>query len=102
MSTTTINRSKWRAPALPCPLTLVQVEALDQALVLIREEVFRAARKHGGKPFNSPHEGYGVLLEELDEVWDEVKANNMPACLEEMVQVGAMAAHFITSFSEAA
>jgi hypothetical protein len=25
------------------------------------------------KPFNSPHEGYAVILEELDELWNEVK-----------------------------
>ena len=25
------------------------------------------------KPFNSTHEGYAVILEEMDELWDEVK-----------------------------
>lgn len=25
------------------------------------------------KPFNSCHEAYGILLEEVDELWDEVK-----------------------------
>ena len=25
------------------------------------------------EPFNSAHEGYAILLEELDELWDEVK-----------------------------
>ena len=49
--------------------------------------------------FNSPHEGYGVLLEELDELWDEVKKRepdlkNMRA---EAVQVAAMAMKFIMS-----
>jgi len=27
------------------------------------------------KPFNSSHEGYAVILEELDELWDVVKLN---------------------------
>lgn len=46
-------------------------------------------------PFNSAHEGYAVVLEELDEVWDEVKANDVERAIEEMIQVGAMALRFI-------
>lgn len=46
-------------------------------------------------PFNSSHEGYAVLAEELDELWDEVKANNVEQAIEEAVQVGAMALRFI-------
>lgn len=49
--------------------------------------------------FNSAHEGYAVILEELDELWDEVKkrepdVKNMRA---EAVQVAAMAMKFIIS-----
>lgn len=49
--------------------------------------------------FNSRHEGYAVLLEEVDELWDEVKkrkpdVKNMRA---EAVQVAAMAMKFIMS-----
>lgn len=82
-----------------CPLSPEQLTALDKALSLIRQEVIRAAWKHGGRPFASPHEAYGVLLEEVDEFWDEIKANNMAASLDEVVQVGAMAAYFVTSFA---
>lgn len=32
----------------------------------------KARLKH--RPMQSPHEGYAILLEELDELWDEVKA----------------------------
>lgn len=93
------------APATPSPtlmrspLTPGQLQALDRALWLIREEVLRAARKHGARPFASPHEGYGVLLEELDEFWDEVKANNAAAAIDEVTQVGAMAAYYVMSFT---
>ena len=47
--------------------------------------------------FVSMHEGYAVLLEELDELWDEVKQKKGdPAKLRmEAVQVGAMAIRFI-------
>lgn len=46
-------------------------------------------------PFNSAHEGYAVILEELDEAWDEIKANNVDATRKEMVQVAAMALRFL-------
>ena len=91
------------APAAPSPtlmrspLTPGQLLALDRALCLIRDEVFRAARKHGGRPFASGHEGYGVLLEELDELWIEVKRDNTAAAIEEVTQVGAMAAFYVMS-----
>lgn len=43
----------------------------------------------------SMHEGYAVLLEELDEVWHEVKNNNSSKAVDEMIQVAAMAIRFI-------
>jgi hypothetical protein len=48
--------------------------------------------------FNSGHEGKAVIKEELDELWDEVKAKafgTTPEMLREATQVGAMAARFI-------
>jgi hypothetical protein len=38
---------------------------------MVAEELIFARKKHG--PVNSIHEGYAVILEELDEVWNEVK-----------------------------
>ena len=50
-------------------------------------------------PFNSAHEGYAVLLEEIDELWDEVKKSpkkrNPVAMREEAVQVAAIALRFL-------
>lgn len=47
---------------------------------------------------NSAHEGYGVLLEEVDELWDHVKTKQKNRDLEKMkkeaVQVAAMAIRF--------
>lgn len=60
------------------------------------EETIRASAKFGS--FSSPHEGYAVILEELDEAWDEIKANNTVRAVEEMVQVAAMAIRFIAEF----
>jgi hypothetical protein len=48
-------------------------------------------------PFNSPHEGYAVILEELDELWAHVKANtgaNLDA-RSEALQVAAMGLRYI-------
>jgi len=64
-------------------------------LDLIQQEVFDAIGKHGDVHFHSPHEGYAVLLEEVDELWDEVKADNVEKARQEAVQVAAMAVRFI-------
>lgn len=44
---------------------------LNQVLDDVRLEAAKASEAHG--PFNSDHEAYGVLLEELDELWEHVK-----------------------------
>lgn len=49
--------------------------------------------------FNSAHEGYAVLLEEVEELWDEVKKSpknrNVHLLRIEAVQVAAMALRFL-------
>ena len=65
----------------------------------VYSEFYRAADLH--KPFNSAHEGYAILLEEVDELWDEVKKNphKSPERLANMrteaIQVAAMAMQFL-------
>jgi hypothetical protein len=47
--------------------------------------------------FNSAHEGYAVIKEELDELWDAIKGNMRPETLaDEAKQVAAMALRFLT------
>ena len=55
--------------------------------------------------FHSPHEGYAVILEEVQELWDEVKKvkypvteNSFKLMEKECIQVAAMAIKFINSF----
>lgn len=49
-------------------------------------------------PFNSAHEGFAVLLEEMDELWTHVRTNqkrrDLLAMRKEAIQVAAMAMRF--------
>lgn len=58
-------------------------------------EVERATRMYGS--FNSAHEGYAVLKEEVDELWDEIKNKRPDNSLmeKEAIQVAAMAIRFV-------
>lgn len=71
-----------------------RMQRVDAALALVRAEIERAARKH--PPFNSRHEGYAVLLEEVDELWDDVKADRHHPAIIEAIQVAAMGVRFVS------
>lgn len=75
---------------------------IDSALRSIREEALRAARKH--KPMNSPHEAYAVILEEVDELWAEVKRDHgrKVEAYKEVIQIGAMAVRYLVDLEPAA
>lgn len=74
-------------------LTPERIAALDAALAKVRAEVVRAITKFA--PFNSAHEGYAVLREEVDELWDDVKRDYPQGAVEEAVQVAAMGVRFM-------
>ncbi len=55
---------------------------------------YRSARtKHSA--MRSTHEGYAVLLEEVDELWDAIKADDLEHARREAIQIGAMALAFL-------
>lgn len=60
---------------------------------LVKAEIARARKGH--PPINSLHEGYAVLLEEVDEfkeeVWKKARKRDPEKVLAELVQVAAMA-----------
>lgn len=50
---------------------LTEFQTTKGLLIEVAQELDSARIKHA--PMVSPHEGYAVILEELDELWDEVK-----------------------------
>jgi len=77
----------------------------QDALKLILAEYDDASSIYG--PFHSAHEGYAVIKEELEELWDAIKAKHKvafanEALLEEATQVGAMALRFLVDCCELA
>ncbi len=62
----------------------------------IRTEYETAMLKFG--TFASAHEGYAILLEEVDELWEAIKSKDgfeSGAVAREAVQVAAMAVRFL-------
>ena len=67
---------------------------IEEAMVDIENEFHIATKRFGD--FNSTHEGYAVILEELDELWEKIKQNkNKVQLASEAKQVGAMALRFL-------
>jgi len=67
---------------------------------LITDEYSKACKKF--KPFNSPHEGYAIIKEELDELWMEVKKkkHDKSRMARESIQLAAMALRFLTDICQ--
>lgn len=65
------------------------------ALILISDEYDHACSQF--PPFHSPHEGYAILKEEVDELWEVIKCKgtNGRVLEKEAKQVGAMALRFL-------
>lgn len=66
----------------------------------VARELARARSLHS--PQHGPHEGYTVILEELDEMWDEVrkKRPDLRATRTECIQIAAMAMRFVMDVCE--
>ena len=68
-------------------------DEIDIAFNNVRDEVSRAMYKFPA--YNSTHEGYAVILEELDEMWDDIKNNRTDLAIQEAMQVAATAIRFM-------
>ena len=64
----------------------------------IKTELDRANNLY--PPFKSLHEAYAVILEELDEFWDEVKKKHPDSknTKEKLIQIAAMCIKTIENF----
>ena len=82
---------------------LATVDETDRDKLIACEVIteLRRAMQKFSKPFNSAHEGYAVLLEEVDEAWAEIKKNDYARAREEMVQVAAMAIRWLHDIGSA-
>ena len=78
----------------------------DKDYELVCNAVFEEVKRAKGMfpvDFNSQHEGYAVCLEEVDELWDEVKKNkrnyDYEAQRTEAIQCAAMFVRFATELT---
>ena len=71
---------------------------INITMMQIKDEVDKA--KRNWPPFNSAHEGFAVLLEEVDElkdhVWTKQSNRDLNEMKKEAIQVAAMAIRFAT------
>jgi len=66
---------------------------VPRVYIEIDEELERAVNNF--PKFRSMHEGYAILLEGVDELWDSIKKNQPIKARVEAIQVAAMAIRFI-------
>lgn len=88
-----LNEAKLRvelAMAEKYELQLAKLKRESRFAIDVADELARAREKHR-TPIHSAHEGYAVLLEELDEVKAEVFHGDRTKLRAELVQVAAMA-----------
>lgn len=74
---------------------MVDEDRVDAIADDVCHELVRAMEKFA--PMHSGHEGYAVILEELDELWELVKANK-PRSEEartEAIHIAAMAMRYV-------
>jgi hypothetical protein len=75
-----------------------RIETLAAAIV---EEVRRAERKHA--PMHSPHEGWSVIWEELEELREHVRADTGRSAdaKKEAIQIAAMGLRYALNLCDA-
>ena len=79
------------------------IHALNETSREVVAEVLRAKQLHP-RYFASQYEGYAVILEEIDELWAEIKKNeknyDIAAQRKEATQAAAMLLRFIVELTQ--
>ena len=77
-------------------MTDTSIFSVHEKLAEIEAVLYRAQTKHPAG-FHSGHEGWAVIKEELDELWEHVRADtaNSAEARKECIQIAAMALRFI-------
>ena len=72
-------------------LTALKEDRINRILLAVKQELFKGMQLH--QAYNSAHEAYSVILEELDEFWDEVRKKrqdrSQALMSRELIQVAA-------------
>ena len=72
-------------------LTALKEDRINRILLAVKQELFKGMQLH--QAYNSVHEAYSVILEELDEFWDEVRKKrqdrSQALMSRELIQVAA-------------
>lgn len=66
---------------------LMKIEDIDDSLRKLRKAIIKRLGEKGYGSFASTHEIYGVLAEEVGELEDELKANNVDKFADELMDV---------------
>jgi len=65
----------------------------DEILRDVHDELRSAELKFA--KFNSAHEGWAVIIEELDELWEQIRGAQDVSCMrQEAIQIAAMGVRF--------
>lgn len=74
---------------------MIPSNTTEAVIYLLRAELERATATHG--PMVSPHEGYAVLKEEVDELWDRIKRDDgrSEGAVHEAIQIAAMGLRYV-------
>jgi hypothetical protein len=93
------NMHTYFGPRITTELPKIKFEC--ETMLAIEKELASIPEEHR-RPRASVHEGYALILEELDELWDEAKKKDpsKDKMRAEAVQIAAMAVRFIQELTE--
>jgi len=77
---------------------MIDMEHVKLVTGLIVHEYKQARKKHA--PMRGVHEGYAVILEEMDELWDAIKRDDFNHARIEAMQTPAMLIAFLVEIKE--